>query len=163
MTLRLRRLSAPGTNSLWSSGKSHEWNICWRWPITSIPYEGMRCYIRTTNIICTLFKKMLTDGVSIISEQHSFMVRSKNVILHSWEGNFILFDMILVSTLKFPQWRFQAFLDVSLFEKLLFIRPSSDGTYYGMMMSVRPGLRPSDSPSVRPSVLVSVRPFSALF
>ena len=26
---------------------------------------------------------------------------------------------------------------------VLFIRPSSDGTYYGMVMSVRPGLRPS--------------------
>ena len=26
---------------------------------------------------------------------------------------------------------------------LIFIRPSSDGTYYGMVMSVRPGLRPS--------------------
>ena len=39
-----------------------------------------------------------------------------------------------------------------------FIRPSSDGTYYGMVMSVRPGLRPSDSPSVHPSVRVSVRP-----
>ena len=35
----------------------------------------------------------------------------------------------------------------------VFIRPSSDGTYYGMVMSVRPGLRPS----VRPSQ------FSALF
>ena len=34
-----------------------------------------------------------------------------------------------------------------------FIRPSSDGTYYGMVMSVRPGLRPS----IRPSQ------FSALF
>ena len=39
----------------------------------------------------------------------------------------------------------------------LFIRPSSDGTYYGMVMSVRPGLRPSVRPSVRPSQ------FSALF
>ena len=29
-----------------------------------------------------------------------------------------------------------------------FIRPSSDGTYYGMLMSVRPGLRPSVHPSV---------------
>ena len=36
------------------------------------------------------------------------------------------------------------------FEILLFIRPSSDGTYYGMVMSVRP----SGSPSVRPSVTV---------
>ena len=39
----------------------------------------------------------------------------------------------------------------------VFIRPSSDGTYYGMVMSVRPGLRPSVHPSVRPSQ------FSALF
>ena len=30
-----------------------------------------------------------------------------------------------------------------LFDILIFIRPSSDGTYYGMVMSVRPGLRPS--------------------
>ena len=45
----------------------------------------------------------------------------------------------------------------------IFKRPSSDRTYYGMVMSVRPGLHPSDSPSVRLSVRVSVRPFSALF
>ena len=60
-----------------------------------------------------------------------------------------------------------------------FIRPSSDGTYYGMVMSVRPsvlwygdvrpsvrpGLRPSVRPSGSPSVRPSVRPsqFSALF
>ena len=39
----------------------------------------------------------------------------------------------------------------------LFIRPSSEGSYYGMVMSVRP--------SIRPSVRVSVRQsqFSALF
>ena len=40
-----------------------------------------------------------------------------------------------------------------IFKCVVFIRPSSDGTYYGMVMSVRPGLRPS----VRPSQ------FSALF
>ena len=39
------------------------------------------------------------------------------------------------------------------------IRSSSDGMYYGMVMSVRPSV----CPSVRPSVRVSVRPFSALF
>ena len=45
----------------------------------------------------------------------------------------------------------------------IFIRPSSDGTYYGMVMSVRVSLRVSVRPSVRPSVrLVSVRPFSSL-
>ena len=43
---------------------------------------------------------------------------------------------------------------------LLFIRPSSDGLYYGMVMSVRPSIRPS----VRVFVWVSVRQsqFSAL-
>ena len=43
----------------------------------------------------------------------------------------------------------------------LFIRPSSDGTYYGMVMSVRPSVRPGLRPSVRPSVRPSQ--FSALF
>ena len=47
--------------------------------------------------------------------------------------------------------------------RYIFIRPSSDGTYYGMVMSGSP----SDSPSVRhtlcPSVRLSVRPFSTLF
>ena len=37
-----------------------------------------------------------------------------------------------------------------------FIRPSSDGTYYGMVMSVRP----SGSPSIRPSVRHSFPHFS---
>ena len=45
-----------------------------------------------------------------------------------------------------------------------FIRPSSDGTYYGMVMSIRVSLRVSVRPFVRLSVRpVSVRPFSALF
>ena len=39
----------------------------------------------------------------------------------------------------------------------VFIRPSSDGTYYGMVMSVRPSGSPSVRPSIRPSQ------FSALF
>ena len=49
-------------------------------------------------------------------------------------------------------------------EKMIFIRPSSDGTYYGMVMSVRPSgspsVRPSGSPSVRPSVRHSFPHFS---
>ena len=40
----------------------------------------------------------------------------------------------------------------------VFIRPSSDGTYYGMVMSVRVSVRPSVRLSVRPSVRLSVRP-----
>ena len=43
---------------------------------------------------------------------------------------------------------------------LLFIRPSSDGTYYGMAMSVRPSVRPGLQPSVRPSVRHSFPHFS---
>ena len=35
---------------------------------------------------------------------------------------------------------------------LIFIRPSSDGTYYGMVMSVRVSIRPTLRPSVRPGL-----------
>ena len=47
-----------------------------------------------------------------------YLVRLQNIIKHSWERNFVLFDKILVSTIKRLQWRFQAFFDVSLFERL---------------------------------------------
>ena len=48
--------------------------------------------------------------------------------------------------------------------KAFFMRPSSDGPYYGMVMSVRVSIQVSVRPSVRLSVRpVSVRPFSALF
>ena len=40
----------------------------------------------------------------------------------------------------------------------VFIRPSSDGTYYGMVMSVRPSGSPSVQLSVRPSVRPGLRP-----
>ena len=50
------------------------------------------------------------------------------------------------------------FLSIFVGVMPLFIRPSSDGTYYGMVMSVRPGLRPSVRPSVHPSVRPSIRP-----
>ena len=36
----------------------------------------------------------------------------------------------------------------------LFIRPSSDGTYYGMVMSVRPTLRPGLRPPVFRTFLI---------
>ena len=42
----------------------------------------------------------------------------------------------------------------------VFIRPSSDGTYYGIVMSVRPSVRVSVRPSVRPSVRHSFPHFS---
>ena len=36
----------------------------------------------------------------------------------------------------------------------IFICPSSDGTYYGIVMSVRPAIHPSIRPDLRPSVTV---------
>ena len=45
------------------------------------------------------------------------LVKLQNGIKHSWEGDFFLFlNKIIVSTIKFPEWRFQAFHDVSLFK-----------------------------------------------
>ena len=44
-------------------------------------------------------------------------------------------------------------------EHPVFIRPSIDGTYYGMALSVRPSVRPS----VCLSVCLSVRPFTIAF
>ena len=43
------------------------------------------------------------------------------------------------------------------FELSIFIRPSSDGTYYGMVTSVRPGLRLSVHPTLHPSDSPSAR------
>ena len=51
-----------------------------------------------------------------------------------------------------PQLLCSVHLHACILFYTVFIRPSSDGTYYGMVMSVRVSVRP-----------VSVRPFSALF
>ena len=50
----------------------------------------------------------------------------------------------------------ESYKSIMNMHKRVFIRPSSDGTYYGMVMSVRPSVRPG--PSVRPSGSPSVRP-----
>ena len=58
-------------------------------------------------------KSLNSRGLSL------YMVRSQNVIYFFREGHFMLFDKIPVSTIKLPQWQFQAFFDVSWFEKLI--------------------------------------------
>ena len=75
------------------------------------------------------------------------MLRSQNVIQHLWEGNFILFDKIPVSTIKLPQWRFQAFLDVSLFEKLIWKsrRPQDKTSIRGASPGIPYKLRNEDA------------------
>ena len=70
----------------------------------------------------------------------SLLVKDQNVIYHSWEGYFILLNKFPVSTIKLPEWRFQAFCEVSLFQKLTgkspgpqnktFIRGASPGVSY---------------------------------
>ena len=57
-----------------------------------------------------------------------------------------LFSLSVISLRLRKPWAFNLVL--------LFICPSSDGTYYGMVMSVRPSVRPSVHPGLRPSVTV---------
>ena len=72
-----------------------------------------------------------------------------------------LFLLMICEKFTFYCWNITnkviSFLDLCFIYGFIFIRPSSDGTYYGMVMSVHPSVRPSGSPSVRPSQ------FSALF
>ena len=68
------------------------------------------------------------NGLPTFNVFTSRLPNTQNVIWHSWERNFVLFYKIPVSTMiKLLQWRFQAFLDVSLFEKLIWksCRPQS--------------------------------------
>ena len=48
-----------------------------------------------------------------------YMVITQNVVLHSGEGDLILFDKTLVSTKELPKRRSQTFLYISLPEKLI--------------------------------------------
>ena len=76
---------------------------------------------------------------------------------------FFLWRFLIMNTLSTYQpfhsvfnhnsYHYVCFVHALLRVMYIFIRPSSDGTYYGMVMSVRvsvrPSVRPSDSPSVR--------------
>ena len=55
------------------------------------------------------------------------------IITYSWFSS--------VSALNWLYWNKSTYSILVLDKIILFIRPSSDGTYYGMVMSVRPGLR----------------------
>ena len=52
----------------------------------------------------------------------------------------------------FLKMRDSCFLSSVKLQYSIFIRPPSDGTYYGMVMSVRPTLRPSVRPGLRSPV-----------
>ena len=66
------------------------------------------------------FGKRSSSVQSLISRGCHCIWSGHRMSFNICEGEkFILFDKIPVSTIKLPQWRFQAFLDVSLFEKLI--------------------------------------------
>ena len=58
------------------------------------------------------------------------------------------FPSIFVGVMPLLDLRILEILRWNLVYNFLFIRPSSDGTYYGMVMSVRPTGSPSGSPTV---------------
>ena len=138
------------------SGRDGSWSsLCVEEYVT---YQSINC--TTVVDICKTCKTHTISVVYITQIDHHKSVNDRCVL-----GNL---DVILIAYL----YRHAA--HVGVFGILLcsiFIRPSSDGTYYGMVMSVRPGLRPTLRPSVRlsvrpsnsPSVRVSVRMFSTLF
>ena len=76
-----------------------------------------------------------------------------------FRGPSLKFQLVV---LDFLFWVFElkVWMDTANYgvQEPIFIRPSSDGTYYGMVMSIRPGLRPTLRPSDSPSVRLSVRP-----
>ena len=89
-----------------------------------------------------------------LSWHNTGQVRILSCLIFFWLSYWPL-QKIRFSPLSSPVLKF--WLDI-------FIRPSLDGTYYGMVMSVRVSIRVSVRPSVLLSVRpVSVRPFPALF
>ena len=76
-----------------------------------------------------------------------FCRKAKNYCLR-WP---CLLSYFAENDIHLPWPRLTAFLYARLQTGRIMVRPSSDGTYYGMVMSVRPGLRPTLRPSGSPS------------
>ena len=70
---------------------------------------------------------------------------------HSPSNGYQLTIMIFPST-HLPLDKMAAISQTLFSDLCIFIRPSLDGTYYGMALSVRPSVRPSVRSSVRPTV-----------
>ena len=83
-----------------------------------------------------------------IIKTYNFITNSLWLLSEEYFRNGWFQTFFSIRKTSFGKW--QIFL-ISFPDTKLFIRPSSDGTYYGMVMSVRVSVRPSDSPSVRPS------------
>ena len=81
-----------------------------------------------------------------------------NAKFNRWNSKITIWISNLFSHFNF--WNLKIFLWIAIFilwisnfilwiSNFIFIRPSSDGTFYGMVMSVRPSDSPSGSPSAR--------------
>ena len=75
-------------------------------PVAYVLWKPLKIGKRSSSV-----QSQIIRGLSL------YMVRPQNVIQHLREGNFILPNKIPASTKKLPQWRFQAFPDVSPPEK----------------------------------------------
>ena len=76
---------------------------------------------------------VMGDRLNFIIDHRFESVDAVDVILPIIIGSHIFTELSTFYALEGNWWASGVF----------FIRPSSDGTYYGMVMSVRPGLRPS--------------------
>ena len=93
----------------------------------------------------------------------SFKLKIQQTRVHSMNPNGKSFRYLVMKTIKTAYFEGLSFhttlkLITNNMYCNVFIRPSSDGTYYGMVMSVRPGLHPTLRPSVRLSVRPGLRP-----
>ena len=69
----------------------------------------------------THYSVMVKVGIKVMKLveslcEKSLLIKDQNVIQHSWEGYLILLNKIPISTIKRPEWRIQAFHEISLFD-----------------------------------------------
>ena len=112
----------------------------WRRP-TSACYTRRKCSMETSHKSVKGRVRGSSGGSSLD------LVRLQTVIQHSWERKFVLFDEIPLSNIKLFQWRYQAFFDVSQFEKLIWksCRPQIKTSIRGASPGISYKLRNKDA------------------
>ena len=90
--------------------------------------------------------------------EYAGKVPNKNRNFNVQKKILFIFKIVTFNSIVIWQNRFCKLINFVDFgeEMSLFIRPSSDGTYYCMVISVRPSILPSVRPPVRPSGSPSV-------
>ena len=109
--------------------------LCWLASPVAMFYGRSKSVLKSSSVI--------SSQIGVMSDQSRvslYMVMSQNVMYHLVEGDFIMFDEILILTIKPPEGRFQTVHDISLSEELrwksrrpsnkTFIRGASPGILY---------------------------------